>query len=347
MCLLPIGSWLMAVFDMFIDTAKIYVKAGDGGKGCISFRREKFVPRGGPDGGDGGDGGSIYFEASASYHTLIDQKYQQHYKAPRGAHGRGKKQAGRQGHDLIIKVPLGTLIKDMVGGELLADLTVEGQRFLAAKGGRGGRGNARFATSTKRAPRIAEDGGIGEEKTLLLELKLLADVGLVGLPNAGKSTLLAASSAARPKIADYPFTTLSPHLGLVRIDKDTSLVAADIPGLIEGAHEGKGLGVQFLRHIERTKVLVHVIDIADIQRSPQEAYNLVNQELSQYSEALSRLPQVVALNKMDLADQETLKAAIKFFKGRGLPAFSISAAKKEGLMPLWRAAAKVLGKEKG
>jgi GTP-binding protein len=329
---------------MFVDTAKIYLKAGDGGKGCISFRREKYVPRGGPDGGDGGHGGDIYFEASSSYHTLIDQKYQQHHRAHRGAHGRGKNQGGKSASDLIIKIPLGTMIKDAATGELLADLTQKGQRFLAAKGGKGGRGNARFATPTKKAPRIAEDGGKGEEKTLLLELKLLADVGLVGLPNAGKSTLLAAISAARPKIADYPFTTLVPLLGLAKVDKYSSFVVADIPGLIEGAHQGKGLGIQFLRHIERTKVLVHVIDAADPQQTPQEAYRLINQELSQYKRSLSQLPQVVALNKMDLlAEQRVLSDFKKFLKGRGIPAFPISAAKKEGLAPLLRAVAKALG----
>ncbi len=330
---------------MFIDTAKIYLKAGDGGKGCISFRREKYVPRGGPDGGDGGRGGDIYLEASSSYHTLIDQKYQQLYRAGRGAHGRGKKQEGRGAKDLVVKIPLGTLVKDDGSGEILADLTIEGQRFLAAKGGKGGKGNARFATSTRKAPRIAEDGGKGEEKTLLLELKLLADVGLVGLPNAGKSTLLAAISRARPKIADYPFTTLVPYLGLVEIGKYQDFVVADIPGLIEGAHRGKGLGIRFLKHIERTRLLVHIIDIANPEQPPQEAFDLVNRELARYKKSLAELPQVVAINKMDLlTDQKILAGLVSFLKGRGIPAFPISAAKKEGLTPLLRQVAKTLGK---
>lgn len=320
---------------MFIDTAKISVKAGDGGRGCVSFRREKYVPRGGPDGGDGGDGGSVAIEASASYRTLIDQKYRQHYRAEDGQHGRGKGQHGRSGADLVIKVPVGTVVKDAVSGEVLADLTVEGERIVVARGGKGGRGNARFATSTNRAPRRAEEGGRGEERVLLLELRLLADVGLVGLPNAGKSSLLACLTAARPKIAEYPFTTLHPSLGVVEVDPFRSFVLADLPGLIEGAAQGAGLGIQFLRHIERTRIIVQVIDVSETSgKDPVQAFEAVEEELSTYNPLLRSRPRIVAANKIDLPHERNLKTLTAFCVRRGLPLFPISALTGEGLEPL-------------
>lgn len=320
---------------MFVDTAKIWVKAGDGGRGCISFRREKYVPRGGPDGGDGGDGGSLYIEAVGSLKTLIDQRWRQHYKAQRGEHGKGKGQHGRSGADLVIKVPLGTVVKDAPTGEVLADLTHEGERVLVAKGGRGGRGNARFATPTNRAPRYAEEGEKGEEKVLLLELKLLADVGLMGLPNAGKSSLLAKLTKARPKIASYPFTTLYPHLGLVEAGPFRSFVLADLPGLIEGASQGAGLGIQFLRHVERTNLLVHVIDVSEFAgMDPIEAYWVIEEELKAYDPALLDRPCAVAANKIDLPHEKFLHRLKRFCAERHLPLFPVSALTGEGLRPL-------------
>ncbi len=247
----------------FIDYAKIYVKAGDGGRGCISFRREKHVPRGGPNGGDGGRGGNIIFRAAKELNTLLDLRYQREYRAERGEHGKGSNRHGRDGIDMVIPVPVGTLIKDAESGEIIADLDHDGAEVVAAHSGRGGLGNSNFATPTRQAPRYAQPGEPGEEKWLVLELKLLADVGLVGLPNAGKSTLISVISAARPKIADYPFTTLVPNLGVVKMEDLGSFVVADIPGIIEGAHTGTGLGFQFLRHIERTAILLHLVDISD------------------------------------------------------------------------------------
>jgi GTP-binding protein len=291
---------------MFVDTARIVVQAGGGGRGCVSFRREKFVPRGGPNGGDGGNGGSIYIEASRSYQTLIDQKYQQLYRAERGEHGRGKDQHGASGQDLIVKVPLGTVVRDADTGEILGDLLEEGQRVLAARSGKGGRGNARFATATRQAPRFAEPGTPGEVRTILLELKLIADVGLVGLPNAGKSSLLAAFSAARPKIAAYPFTTLTPNLGVVDVPPLGGFVVADIPGLIEGAAAGAGLGIRFLRHIERTRLLVHVVDVSEAGGDPVTALATVEGELAKYNPALLDLPRIAAGNKIDLPHAEGL-----------------------------------------
>lgn len=320
---------------MFIDTAKIWVKAGDGGRGCISFRREKYVPRGGPDGGDGGDGGSVYIEAVSSLKTLIDQRWRQHYKAQRGEHGKGKGQHGRSGADLVIKVPLGTVVKDAPTGEVLADLTHEGERVLVAKGGRGGRGNARFATPTNRAPRYAEEGGKGEERALFLELKLLADVGLMGLPNAGKSSLLAKLTKARPKIASYPFTTLYPYLGLVEAGPFRSFVLADLPGLIEGASQGAGLGIQFLRHVERTNLLVHVIDVSEFAgMDPIEAYWVIEEELKAYDPTLLDRPRAVAANKIDLPHEKFLHRLKRFCAERHLPLFPVSALTGEGLRPL-------------
>ncbi len=327
---------------MFIDTARITVQAGDGGRGCVSFRREKHVPRGGPNGGDGGDGGSISIEASRSYQTLIDQKYQQLYRAERGEHGRGKQQHGAAGQDLTIRVPLGTVIRDADTGEILADLTTGGQRALVARGGRGGRGNAHFATPTRQAPRIAETGTPGEVRTILLELKLIADVGLVGLPNAGKSSLLAAFSAARPKIADYPFTTLAPNLGVVEIPPFGGFVVADIPGLIQRAAAGAGLGIRFLRHIERTRLLVHVVDVSDSGADPVAALTTVEQELAAYDPALLRLPQIAAGNKIDLPHAEGLARLSALCASRAIRLVPISALTGEGVPALVGAIATAL-----
>ena len=316
---------------MFVDEARIRVKAGDGGRGCVSFRREAHVPRGGPDGGDGGDGGSIHFVASRSYRTLGDQKYRRQYRAADGGHGRGKTMHGRRGVDLIIPVPLGTVVADADTGELLADLIHDGQRVLVAQGGRGGRGNARFATATRQAPRIAQPGQQGQERLLQLTLKLLADVGLIGLPNAGKSALLCGISAAQSKVADYPFTTLTPHLGTIEIDSLGSLVVADIPGLIEGAATGAGLGIRFLRHIERTRLLVHLIDVSDGARDPLEALSVVEGELRAFNPSLLERPRVIAANKIDLPHGPHLAALSACCVERGLRLFSISAVTGEGV----------------
>lgn len=286
---------------MFIDEAKIFVKAGEGGRGCVSFRREKFVPKGGPDGGDGGKGGDIVLEADRNLRTLLDFRYKQRYTAERGEHGRGKDQTGRDGSDCMLRVPVGTVVRSVESDELLADLTMHEQRFVVAQGGRGGRGNTRFKSPTNQAPRHAEPGETGEARWLTLELKLLADVGLIGLPNAGKSTLLARLSAARPKIAPYPFTTLTPQLGIVRLRDHSSCVVADIPGLIEGAHEGKGLGHQFLRHIERTHLLVHLVDMTvPSEDKPLSNFEMVTRELQVYESTLVEKPQLVVATKVDI-----------------------------------------------
>jgi GTP-binding protein len=317
---------------MFFDEAKIYVKAGDGGNGAVAFRREKFVPRGGPAGGNGGQGGNVIFEVDPQLNTLVHFKNKVHFKAGRGAHGKGKNQTGARGDDAFVFVPPGTLVRDAGTDDLLGDLTEPNQRVIVARGGRGGRGNASFATSTRQAPRLAERGAPGEELWLRLELKLLADVGLIGMPNAGKSTLLAAVSAARPKIADYPFTTLQPNLGVVTIN-EYDFVLADLPGLIEGAHTGVGLGHQFLRHVERTRLLVHVLDGAD--DDPLGHFDQINQELRLFKTTLAERPQIVVLNKMDLPDARDrwhkVQAAIHT---RGLPAYAISAATGEGVREL-------------
>lgn len=320
----------------FIDEAKIYIKAGDGGRGCVSFRREKYVPRGGPNGGDGGNGGDIIMVTRRNMSSLLDHRYQQHYRAKRGGHGRGKDQHGKNSEHLLIPVPMGTIVKDFETEEFLGDLTENNQELIVAKAGRGGKGNARFVSSTNQAPKEAEPGGEGEEKTLKLELKLLADVGLLGFPNAGKSTLISTISAARPKIADYPFTTLVPNLGVVSYGDGATFVLADIPGLIEGAHEGAGLGMQFLRHIERTKILIHLLDLSPItQRDPIEDYETMNRELKAYSEELSKKPQILVLNKIDITEvREDLEKIEKHFSKSGVKTFPISSATGEGTKEL-------------
>ena len=321
---------------MFIDEAEIGVKAGDGGNGMVAFRHEKYVPRGGPAGGDGGRGGSVIFCADGWLTTLIDYRYKRSCKAERGANGGPNCMTGADGADLMLRAPVGTQVYDADSGELLVDLTVEGGRVVVAKGGRGGRGNARFATPTRRAPRYAENGEPGEERRLKLELKLLADVGLIGFPNAGKSTLIARVSAARPKIADYPFTTLVPNLGVVRVDENRSFVVADIPGLIEGAHAGAGLGDRFLRHVERTRLLVHMIDVSSFTgRNPADDFDIVNRELRLYSPELADLPQVVAFNKVDIPDARAAAERLApAFESRGFKTFLISAMTGEGVRSL-------------
>ncbi|MBM7866867.1 GTPase ObgE [Heliobacterium gestii] len=320
---------------MFYDQARIFVKGGDGGNGIVSFRREKYVPEGGPNGGDGGAGGNVIFIGDEGLRTLVDFRYQRHYKAERGEHGMGKNMHGRDGEDMTVRVPIGTVVKDAETGALLADITAEGQRYIAAKGGRGGRGNAKFVSSTNRVPMIAEKGEPGDEQWLELELKLLADVGLVGFPNVGKSTLIANVSAARPKIANYHFTTLEPNLGVVRIAEGQSFVMADIPGLIEGAHTGAGLGHDFLRHTERTRYLVHVLDISGSEgRDPLEDYDAINRELVLYKPELANKPMVVAANKMDLPGAEEQLARLREKLGEEAVIFPISAATRQGLDPL-------------
>lgn len=316
----------------FIDEAKIFVKAGDGGNGCISFRHEKFIPKGGPDGGNGARGGSVIIRVDRQLNTLLDFKYKRRYQAQRGENGRGKNQEGKSGKDEILRVPCGTLVRDAAKRKIIADMLSDGDEVVIARGGKGGRGNQEFATPTNQAPRFAEPGTIGEERELILELKLLADVGLVGFPNAGKSTLLSVISAARPKIADYPFTTLTPHLGLVRYAEGKSFVVADIPGLIEGAHTGKGLGIQFLRHIERTRVLVFLIE--SISEDPKKDYQVLLNELASFKSAIAKKKKIVALTKMDVADEKSRKKLAKIKFGRGVLSIPISAVAKEGIREL-------------
>ncbi len=329
---------------MFVDEVDIRVAAGDGGRGCLSFRREKFVPRGGPDGGDGGHGGSVYFLATSMKSTLIDFRYHPEFEAQRGRHGEGSNRTGASGKHLEIPVPVGTLIHERPSdgsGELvlLADLVEEGQLVEVARGGRGGRGNARFVSSTNRAPRRVEPGEPGEVRELRLQLKLIADVGLVGFPNAGKSTLISRISAARPKIADYPFTTLVPNLGVVSLSDDRSFVVADVPGLIEGAHAGHGLGDRFLRHLERTKVLVHLVDVSDFSdRDPVEDFETVRQEVALFSPALARKPLIIVANKMDaVTDPGRPSKLEQHVRALGFPLFRISGVTGEGLAPLLEA----------
>lgn len=320
----------------FVDEAKIYVRAGDGGRGCVSFRREKYIPRGGPDGGDGGKGGSVIARASQSHRTLLDLKFQQHHVAKRGGHGEGSNRTGKNGDDIEIIVPVGTVIRDAGTEELLADLTEDGQTCILARGGIGGRGNAFFKSSTNQAPRHAQNGIPGEERWVFLELKLLADVGIIGLPNVGKSTLISRISAARPRIADYPFTTLRPNLGVVRVDNFQTFVVADIPGLIEGAHQGAGLGTTFLKHIERTSLLLHMLDISgDDNTSAGRDYETINGELASFSPSLMEKPQIVVIGKMDLPHAaQRLEGAMSYFTERGIPVFPISAVSGEGVRKL-------------
>jgi GTP-binding protein len=315
----------------FVDTAIIRVKAGDGGRGCVSFRREKYVPKGGPDGGDGGNGGDVILVADPHLSTLLDYRYRHVYIAENGRPGEGNNRTGRSGAPLELRVPCGTLVRDAITGEILGDLTEPGQRLVVARGGRGGRGNAAFATPTNRAPRFAEPGQPGEERLLQLELKLLADVGLVGFPNAGKSTLLATISAARPKIADYPFTTLSPVLGMVRLGPEQSFVVADIPGLIEGAHSGRGLGLQFLRHIERTRVLVFLLE--STSPDPAADYATLLQELRSYNPELLAKQRIICLSKADLLSEEQ-RQQLSTLRIDGQSPLLISALTGEGIQQL-------------
>jgi len=318
---------------MFIDEARILVKAGDGGNGCLAFRREKYVPRGGPSGGDGGRGGDIFLVSTEHQNTLIQFRFNPEHKAQRGRHGEGSDCTGAEGYSIDLKVPVGTVVYDEATGERLHDFTTAGERFLIARGGRGGKGNARFATSTHQAPTEHEPGKPGQERRLRLELKLLADVGLVGFPNAGKSTLISRISAARPKIAAYPFTTLEPQLGVVSLDDFRSFVVADIPGLIEGAHLGHGLGVQFLRHIERTRLLAHLVDVSEASgREPAHDFETVMAELASFSEDLAAKPMIVVATKMDAAqDPARVEALRQVAAERGLAFFEISSVTGQGL----------------
>ena len=319
----------------FVDYAKIHVKAGDGGRGCVSFRREKYIPRGGPNGGDGGRGGHVVIKASGKLNTLLDQKYKREYKAGRGQHGMGKKMHGKNAEDLIIHVPVGTVIKEVDQEEIMADLDTDGSYYIAARGGRGGLGNAHFATPVRKAPRFAQPGESGEERCLIFELKLLADVGLIGLPNAGKSTLISVISSARPKIADYPFTTLVPNLGVVKLEDFRSFVVADIPGLIEGAHKGAGLGFQFLRHVERTTILLHLVDISVMAaEDPVDNYRKINRELALYSPSLINKYQAVVAAKLDIADKKRLDRLRRYCKTNGIDFFEISAVTGKGIKEL-------------
>jgi GTPase len=320
---------------MFVDQTKIYVKGGDGGNGMVAFRREKYVPKGGPAGGDGGKGADVVFVVEEGLRTLMDFRYNRHFKAARGEHGMSKNQHGRNSKDMIVKVPPGTVVTDAETNEVIADLTEHGQKAIIAKGGRGGRGNTRFATPANPAPELSEHGEPGQEREVVLELKLLADVGLVGFPSVGKSTLLSVVSSARPKIADYHFTTIAPNLGMVETEDGRSFVMADLPGLIEGAHSGVGLGHQFLRHIERTRVIVHVIDMAAVEgRDPYEDYLTINKELKEYNLRLTERPQIIVANKMDMPEAEE---NLKEFKSRltdDHPIFPISAFTRQGLRDL-------------
>jgi GTP-binding protein len=332
---------------MFVDEVDIHVAAGHGGRGAVSFRREKFVPRGGPNGGDGGPGGSVYLVADANLNTLLNYRFQKLFNAGRGGHGEGSNRTGKTGEDIELQVPTGTVVYAIVDGEpsRVADLTDDGQRVLIARGGLGGHGNASYATSTNRAPRKSQPGLPGEEKDLRLHLKLLADVGLVGFPNAGKSTLIARISAARPKIADYPFTTLTPNLGVVGLSGDRSFVVADVPGLIEGAHTGHGLGHRFLSHLERTKVLVHVVDVSSASgRDPVSDFDVIARELELFpgrdaaDERLADKPLVAAANKIDALDEPDRLARLeKHLQERGIPLYAVSAATGEGIEPLLEA----------
>ena len=318
---------------MFIDKAKIFVKAGNGGNGAVSFRREKYVPAGGPDGGDGGRGASVIFEVDNDLRTLMDFKYQRKYVATPGGDGSKKRQAGKNGEDLVLKVPAGTIIRDEATGKIIADLKEEGERAVVARGGRGGKGNQHFANAVRQAPNFAKSGTDGEERWVILELKMIADVGLLGFPNVGKSTFLSVVTAAKPKIANYHFTTLTPNLGVVKTKYGDSFVLADIPGLIEGAAEGVGLGHDFLRHVERTKVLIHIVDISGLEgRNALEDFDAINDELKLYNEKLSTRPQVVVANKIDILEDESVYEEFKAtLEDRGYKVFKMSAATREGI----------------
>ncbi|RLE08926.1 MAG: GTPase ObgE [Candidatus Aminicenantes bacterium] len=336
---------------MFVDQVEVTLVAGKGGDGCLSFRREKGVPRGGPDGGRGGDGGSIYLVSASHLNTLAYFRFHPLIKAPRGTHGQGSNRQGRRGKDLYLRVPVGTVIREKDTARIVFDFTQPDQEFLAVRGGRGGRGNASFATSTQQAPRFREKGFPGEEKSFVLELKLIADVGLVGFPNVGKSTFISQISAARPQIGDYPFTTLIPHLGVVDVDEVTSFVVADIPGLIEGASQGLGLGSQFLRHVERTKILVHLLDVSPYSgRDPVDEYYIIRKELAAFNPHLVERPHVLVANKIDLLSPEKeeyhrLRRVEKLAQDLRLPFFAISALKNEGLAPLVQELAQMLRKQ--
>lgn len=320
----------------FIDEVTLFAASGHGGAGCVSFRREKFIPFGGPNGGDGGKGGDVVFEAEAGLSTLLELRHKPHQKAEKGHNGMGKDRHGASGADRVIRVPIGTIIKDAETGEQLADLTEHGQRVVLLKGGRGGQGNARFATATNKAPKFAQPGEEGEERKLRLELKLMADVGLLGLPNAGKSSLITKLSAARPKVADYPFTTLKPSLGVVPYKNKRSFVMADIPGIIEGAHEGAGLGHRFLKHLERSGILLHLVDISWMpERDPLAEYRAVTRELSLFSQELATKEQIVVITKTDLPQtRECLPEIVAWFSKQGIKTFPISSATGEGVPEL-------------
>ena len=333
---------------MFIDEATIRVKAGDGGNGCLAFRREKFVPRGGPSGGDGGKGGDVVMESSERHNTLVHFRFNPEYKAERGRHGEGSNRKGRDGADVLLRVPVGTIVFDADSGEKVHDFSRSDERVVIAQGGRGGRGNARFATSTHQAPREHEDGRPGEERAFRLELKLLADVGLVGYPNVGKSTLISRISAARPKIADYPFTTLQPNLGVVAVGdakEERSFVVADIPGLIEGAHTGSGLGIQFLRHIERTRLLVHLVDVSDASGRPDPVKDIevIAGELKSFGAGLEEKPVIVVASKIDIANKDKLAKLKRYCKKQGLELLQVSAVTGKGIDELKYAMADQVG----
>ncbi len=329
---------------MFVDYVKIIIKSGDGGNGAATFRREKYVAAGGPDGGDGGKGGDIYFEVDPNSNTLIDFRYTKKFKAENGQNGSGSHRFGKSGEDLVVKVPIGTIVKDAETEKVIVDMSKPGQKELILKGGRGGKGNSHFATSTRQAPRFAIDGEKGKEKEVILELKLLADVGLIGFPNVGKSTILSKVTKATPKIADYHFTTIDPNLGVVKTEYGDSFVMADIPGIIEGASEGVGLGLRFLRHVERTRLLLHVIDIASTEgRDPIDDFNKINEELKKYSERLASRKQIIVANKIDsMQDEENLDRLNKLANEKNMEIYKISAVTGEGLSELFNHVAKVL-----
>ncbi len=328
----------------FIDTATITVQGGRGGDGCVSFRREKYVPKGGPNGGNGGDGGSIIIKSDRNLSTLLDFRYKHHYKAKRGEHGKGSNKHGKRGENVILRVPVGTVVRDEKTKQLIADLTDDDQKVIVAKGGKGGKGNAEFATSTNRTPRYAEPGGDGEERPIVLELKLLADVGLVGLPNAGKSTLVSSISAAKPKIADYPFTTLIPNLGIVQIREYQTFTVADIPGLIEGAHQGKGLGLQFLRHIERTSVLAFLIEASD--QNPRDTFKTLTEELREFNPAILEKSRILVFTKSDTIDEQTKIELKSISISDDIPTIVISAVTGDGIPEFINLAGEKLSQER-